>query len=63
MVRGRLHTHHPLAIYDDAVPVGIGVHLAAEQASPEGALHTDVSRVEDNDASADLHGVLPVMPV
>jgi hypothetical protein len=56
VVRGRLHTHHSLAVHDDAVPVLIGPNLAAKQDCPERALSTDVSCVEDDDASADSQG-------
>ncbi len=55
MVGGVLHPHHPFAIDDDAVPVVVGVHLSAQEPSPEPALSVKVGCVDDKHLTNDPH--------
>jgi hypothetical protein len=58
MVRGELHAHDPLAVDNDAVPVLVAVHDAAQEASPKPALGFDIASVKHNDSPDDLHAML-----
>jgi hypothetical protein len=55
MVRGELHAHDPLAVDDDAVPVLVAVHDAAQEATPEPALGLDIACVEHHDLPDGFH--------
>src|SRR5262245_13328316 len=62
VVRRELDTEPPLAVDQDAVPVVVGDDPAPQQSGPEGALGSEVRRVEHDDLSLDPHAAMMPSP-